>query len=348
MEAQEHVLISQLTTMRLGGPARYVVAVHSFEECLEAFAFASEKGLPRYVLGGGSNVIGRDEGFEGMVLLNKLSGIKVLSQGGSKAVVQVASGEELDAVVAFTAEQGWSGIEALSAIPGTVGGAVMQNAGAYGQEIADVVVSVEAYDTVTQETVVLEQSQLDFSYRHSIFNSSAKGRYFICSVTLGLSSVEIQGELFASLQAYLNDQNNASRHPGVIRNAVAAIRALKVPDPQKEASSGSFFKNVTLSMEQGILLRNRFPEIPFFQSGEKCKLASGWLIEQCGFKGRLLHGMRVSNASALILINESARSFKDLAAARAEIVTAVRERFGLTLEQEPEELPDHLPRALQP
>ncbi len=338
MEVKEHLPISELTTMRLGGPARYVVEIHSAEEYLKACEFASDKGLPVYVLGGGSNVIGRDEGFDGVVVLNKLCGITILQEHNDELVITVASGEDLDAFVGHVVDLGWSGIEALSAIPGTVGGAVMQNAGAYGQETSDVLISVEVYDRVDQQFKVLEQNELDLSYRHSIFNSSAKRRYFICSATLRLQRGEMQGELFWSLQSYLNERGISDRKPRTIRNAVTDIRAHKLPDPKVEASSGSFFKNVTIHPEDSAALAQKYPGIPIFQIGQCWEIASGWLIEQCGFKGQLLHGMRASSKTALVLINESALSYQDLAAAREEITAAVQKRFDFILEQEPEEL----------
>ena len=324
--------------MRLGGPARYVADMHSAEDVAEAYGVAAEKKLPLYVLGGGSNVVGLDDGFEGMVLLNKLAGIEIVAESDNEIVIKAASGEDLDALAAYATVRGWSGIEALSAIPGSVGGAVMQNAGAYGQEIADVLDSVEVYDIEKRTFAVLERSELDLSYRHSIFNSSAKGCYFVLSATVRLHRGEMQGELFWSLQSYLDEHNITDRKPETIRDAVTEIRAFKLPDPKVDASSGSFFKNVTIRKEDSSALSKEFPGIPIFQIGKCWEIASGWLIEQCGFKGKLLHGMRVSSKTALVLINESATSYDDLAAARAEIVAAVQERFGFVLEQEPEEL----------
>jgi len=324
--------------MRLGGTTRYLAKIKSLNDCVQALKYAATRGLPVYVLGGGSNVIGRDEGFEGVVLLNKLRGLEVIAESENEIVIRAASGEEMDALADLTVKRGWSGLEALSAIPGTVGGAVMQNAGAYGQEIADVLESVEVLGVVSHRVEVLRRSQLDLSYRRSIFNSAAKGHYFILSATVRLNKHEIEDELFSSLESYLNEHHIPERHPLTIRNAVIAIRAQKLPDPMIEASCGSFFKNLTIREDECETIQKAYPGIPIFPSGNSWRVSSGWLIEQCGFKGQLLHGMRVSNQSALILINESARSYRDLAAARAEIMAAVQEKFGFTLEQEPEEI----------
>ena len=335
---KENIPISSLTTMRLGGAARYLAEIQSLDDCVCALKFAATRGFPVYVLGGGSNVIGRDEGFEGVVLLNKIGGIEVVNESENEIVIKAASGEEMDALANLTAKRGWSGLEALSAIPGTVGGAVVQNAGAYGQEIADVLESIKAFDMRVRRVEVLRRNQLDMSYRSSVFNSAAKGRYFILSITLRLNKHEIEGELFSSLESYLAARCIADRSPATIRDAVIAIRTQKLPDPAIEANCGSFFKNLTIHENECETLRKAYPDIPIFLSGNSSRISSGWLIEQCGFKGQLLHGMRISNQSALILINESARSYRDLAAARAVILATVQERFGFTLEQEPEEL----------
>ena len=324
--------------MRLGGAARYVACVCTPQDIGEAYQFAREHGLPTYVLGGGSNVVGRDEGFDGVVLLNRLSGLRIVEEADNTVVIEAATGELLDDLAAFASKRGYTGLEAMSAIPGAVGGAVMQNAGAYGQELADVLVAVKAYDTQSGEFVTFERDELELSYRHSIFNSSAQGRYFITAAVVKLHRGEMEGELYWSLQTYLDERGISDRRPMTIRAAVSAIRAEKLPDPAEFASSGSFFKNITVREDEIEGLRERFDGIPIYLIGSCWEIASGWLIEQAGLKGKLLHGMRVSDKAALILINESARSYADLAAARAEITQAVQEKFGLTLCQEPEEL----------
>ncbi|MCL2882546.1 MAG: UDP-N-acetylmuramate dehydrogenase [Coriobacteriia bacterium] len=338
MKLREQVAISELTTMRLGGAARYVAEVCVPADVVEAYRFAREQDLPVYIIGGGSNVVGRDEGFGGVVLLNRLSGLRSVDETEGTIVVEAAAGELLDDLAAFTAQRGYTGLEATSAIPGAIGGAVMQNAGAYGQELSDVLVAVKAYDTQSGEFVTFERDQLELSYRHSIFNSSAQGRYFITAAVVQLHRGEIEGELYGSLQAYLDEQGIADRQPMTIRDAVSAIRAEKLPDPAEFASSGSFFKNITVREDEIENLRMRFDGIPIFLIGACWEIASGWLVEQAGLKGKLLHGMRVSDKAALILINESARSYADLAAARSEITQAVQEKFGFALCQEPEEI----------
>ena len=342
MKLSENTSISALTTMRLGGNARYTVDIETLADLTGAYEFARAKNLPTYILGGGSNVVGTDADFNGLVMLNRLTGIEVISEQSDEITLCVGSGEDLDTLVDYAVQRGWCGIEALAAIPGTVGGAIMQNAGAYGQEIAQVLLGVDVYDTAFAKFVHLPTADLKLCYRSSIFNSmeagSAKGRYFITAATLRLHKCEIQGNLYGSLQAHLSEQGITDRQPQTICDAVNTIRALKLPDSRTTASSGSFFKNITVDESQVESLRQRYPGIPIYMIGNCWEVASGWLVEQAGLKGQLLNGMRVSEKAALILINESARNYDDLAAAREAIVAAVKEQFGFTLEQEPEEL----------
>ena len=340
MNIIENKPLSELTTIRLGGNALYLFEINEIDDIEKAYSLARDKQLATYVIGGGSNIIGHDEGYNGAILLNKLKGIKQLDDNlnDDETTVRVMSGEVLDDICDFTAKRGYTGMEALSSIPGTVGGAVMQNSGAYGQQLSDCLVSVSVYDTEIGEIVELSKDELGFGYRTSIFNSTARGRYFVISATVKLIKGEIEGELFQSLQDYLDQHEVEDRAPFAIRRAVMDIRAHKLPDPAVEASAGSFFKNYSVNEADIPELKSKHSGIPIFNIGGNWEIASGWLIEKAGLKGQTLHGMRVSDKAALILINDSASSYADLAAARAEIIATVQEKFGFTLEQEPEEI----------
>ncbi|MDR0591157.1 MAG: UDP-N-acetylmuramate dehydrogenase [Candidatus Nomurabacteria bacterium] len=333
---QENVLISKLTTMRLGGPARYVQEVTEPKQVAEAYDFARKNSLPVYVLGYGSNVIGRDEGFDGLVLVNKLKGVETVSETGDEVVIKAASGEMLDDLCGFTAERGYTGIEAMSAIPGTVGAAPVQNVGAYGQEIANVLVGVSAYDTSQGRTLWIDAADCQLGYRRSIFNTTEFGRYFITAVTIKLRKGQLRPPFYISLQAFVEQNGLTDFSPMAIRQAVTAVRAGKLPDPKQIASSGSFFKNVVV--DDATAAKMQREGVRTYEEGGRNTVPSGWLIEQTGLKGKEFHGMRVSDKAALILINESAHSYADLAAARQEISDAVYKKFGFRLEQEPVEL----------
>lgn len=337
MNIRENVPISTLTTMRLGGAARYVIDIDKVEDLSQAYAFAKEKNLPVYVLGSGSNIIGRDGGFNGVILVCKLTGMGILREEKDEAVQLYSySGELLDDFVTYGTEMGYSGMEALSAIPGTVGAAPVQNVGAYGQDISQSLVEVEVFDTETGEIKTLPKDQLELSYRHSIFNhGELVGRYFITKVVVELHKGHLTPPFYNSLQAYIDEHSIIDFSPDSIRQCVRAVRESKLPDPELIASSGSFFKNVYLSPEEAA--GAEAAGIPVWDGG---KVPSGWLIEHAGLKGQEFHGMRVSDKAALVLINESAKSYADLAAARAEIIKIVKDKFGFTLEQEPMELGD--------
>ena len=336
MKIRENVPISELTTMRLGGAARYVIEVESEDEVAKAWAFAAEKELPVYVLGCGSNIIGRDGGFNGVILVNKIMGMGIaVPEANGMIDLYANSGELLDDFVTYGTQMGFSGMEALSAIPGTVGAAPVQNVGAYGQDIAQTLVSVRAYDNALKKIVELPASDLDLSYRHSIFNSGdGVGRYFITQITVRLARKELKPPFYTSLQKYIEDNQVTDFSPESIRKAVRAVREAKLPDPVEIASAGSFFKNVYLKTPEEIADAEK-RGIPVWDGG---KIPSGWLIEHAGLKGQVFHGMRVSDKASLVLINEDAKNYADLAAARKEIIAIVREKFGFTLEQEPMEL----------
>ena len=342
MQILENVPISRLTTMRLGGFARYVIYVKSAAEVEQAYLFAQVKRLPVYVLGAGANTIGRDEGFPGVIIISEIDGIKKEPQPDGTMLLRGGSGLIWDDFVASACAMNLTGIEALSAIPGKLGAAPVQNIGAYGQEIANVIAEVKAYDTQTGTMVTLRKEELGFAYRKSIFNSDAKHRYFITEVAVQLQLGHLTPPFYPSLQKYLDEHNITEYSPKQIREAVTAIRAAKLPDPAVIPSAGSFFKNIVLTPPE--VIKAEAQGIPVWNQ----KINTGWLIEQCDLKGKVLHGMRVSNKAALILINDSAKGYDDLAAARTRIQEKVFKKFGYQIEQEPEEIPSDpkMPRGV--
>ena len=245
-------------------------------------------------------------------------------------------GEYWDNVVAYACERGLTGIEAMSKIPGLASAAPVQNIGAYGQDISDTFVEAEAYDSATNTFVTLSKAELQFSYRKSILNTTAKNRYFIISITIALKQGTMPRPFYNSIEKYIADHDLTDFSPQGIRDIVSTIRADKLPDPLEIASSGSFFHNVYLSEEAAEAAADKGYPVHHGKDGHK--INAGWLIEQCGFKGKLLHGIRVSDKAALVLINESATSYNDLAKARSEITGKVYDRFGYWLEQEPVEI----------
>ena len=352
MKIRENVPLSELTTMRLGGPARYVVDINKAKDLDKVFNFIDQKDLPFYILGDGSNTIAHDEGFDGVIiryhekfitfLANQLDPFTRQMAFGPGGIAEgfvpivVSAGTPWDDVVKFATKHNLTGIEALSKIPGTAGAAVVQNIGAYGQQISDVLTNITVYDIKTRELLSLDANDLNLSYRQSIFNTTARNRYFIIHLTLNLTKGQMPHPFYESIENYIAKHHCTDLSPSGIRKIVSTIRKDKLPDPAKIPSSGSFFKNVILKKaDYKDALRKGYPVRHYGTGG---KLSAAWLIEQCNLKGQLLHGMRVSDKAPLVLINESAKSYADLAAARNEIITAVKEKFGYTLEQEPNEI----------
>jgi len=325
--------------MKLGGPARFFVEVHTTDELLKVYRNAALKNLPIFILGGGSNVIAKDDGFAGIVIRIRIPGFDIINDDINTTTIKIGAGESWDETVKKTVDMRLTGIEAMSAIPGTMGASPVQNIGAYGQEIADTLVSLEAYDSKTDQIVTLQNEQCGFSYRDSIFRSTEKGRYVITSVTIKLSKSLPQPPFYDSLQAYLDEHKITMFTQQTIRDAVMAIRADKLPDPSVKPNTGSFFKNAIIENWQLTDLKTTYPDMKVFDMGNgTSKIPTGWLIEQVGFKGQLLHGMRVHDKNALVLINESAASYNDLVWARDEIIGAIRDKFRIQVEQEPLEI----------
>lgn len=339
MDVHTNIPLKNYLTMKLGGPARFMTTATTPEELANACRNATKQSIPFFILGGGSNVIARDEGFDGIVIRNRILGFEIINEDSSATTIKIGAGESWDETVAKTVGMGLSGIEAMSAIPGTVGAAPVQNVGAYGQEIADTLISLEAYDSQEDRFVVLENADCGFAYRHSMFRGDQSGRYGIIYVTIRLYKASPQPPFYEALQKYLDEHNISLYTPQVIRNAVIDIRANKLPDPKLLPNTGSFFKNAIIEDWQLGDLLQTWPTMPTYDLGDKrVKIPTGWLIEQTGLKGQVLHGMKIHDKNALVLINESATSYADLAAARTEIMAKVRDTFRIQIEQEPLEM----------
>ena len=339
MDVMTNISLKQYTTMKLGGETRYMATADSASDVVSLYRNARKENLPIFVLGGGSNVITHDEVFEGIVLLNKIKGFEVISETDETTDVKIGAGEVWDEVVEKAIELGLQGVEAMSGIPGTAGAAPVQNVGAYGQEIADTLISLEAYDSKTDTIVTISADECDFSYRNSIFRGKEKGRYCILNITLRLNKAESKPPYYASLQKYIDENDIREVNLSVIRVAVLNIRSEKLPDPAELPSAGSFFKNALVEKWKLEELQKEYSDIPnYAMSDGRYKIPTGWLIDKAGLRGYRSHGMRVYEKNALVLVNDSATGYDDLAAIREEIVQIVFDKFGIKIEQEPLEL----------
>jgi UDP-N-acetylmuramate dehydrogenase len=346
---REHVPLAPYTTLGLGGAARYFVECGGEAEIRAALGYARERNLPVYVLGGGSNVVFLDAGYGGLVLRITIGGLEF--RDGPKPHVHAGAGVDWDSVVRGAVERGWSGIECLSGIPGTVGGTPIQNVGAYGQEIAETLVNVTCLDRTTLERRTFTAAECGFAYRDSRFKRQDRGRYIVLDVSLRLARDQRPELRYPELQAAVAritppDAVPPAQAVASVRDAVLALRRGKsmVLDPTdpNTRSVGSFFMNPVLSPGAFADLETRWRamggagDIPTYPADAGVKVPAAWLVERAGFpKGYRRGGAGVSTRHALALVNLGGSSAELLALADA-IVAGVEERFGVRLTYEPE------------
>lgn len=348
MFIQEKVPLQAYSTMKLGGQAAYLSEVNDRQEIPELVNWAVERQLPIIMMGDGSNIVWRDEGFNGLLLINKLTGIESYDLDDQTTFITVGGGENWDNLVAKTLDMGLSGIEMLSLIPGTAGAAPVQNIGAYGSQLSDVLATIEAYDLSVRQFITLRASECAFGYRTSRFKTTDRNRFLITKITLQLSKTPINKDAYHTLESYLSEHGITERTPKNIREAVMTIRSQKLPDPAFVANCGSFFANPVVDKDYSVQLLEAFPRLASWPTkfmwdvpGGGVKIAAGALLEHEGFKG--FHdpetGMATWDNQALVLVNEHAKSTADLLKFKQKIVDAIAEKFGIVLEQEPELLP---------
>jgi UDP-N-acetylmuramate dehydrogenase len=339
---ERNVPLAPLTTLGIGGPARLFVRAETVDEIREAIAWAASQHEPLFVLGGGSNLLIADEGFDGLVLQIDLRGITVRSESPEAVMVYVAAGERWDDFVSFAVMRGWAGIECLSGIPGLTGATPIQNVGAYGQEVSETIVRVEAIERDTGRVVTLTNWECGFGYRQSIFKSSAKDRYIVVGVTFRLTPGGSAAIRYPELQTYLDEHEIDVSDLRGVRSAVIAIRKRKgmVLDPADPdtRSDGSFFMNpiVTQSKLDEVLLRAGTKNVPHFPSGDQIKLSAAWLIEHAGFHKGFVHGnVGLSSKHTLAVINRGGGTAREVLELVAIIQRRVREEFGVEIQPEP-------------
>ncbi|MBS1814353.1 MAG: UDP-N-acetylmuramate dehydrogenase [Acidobacteria bacterium] len=350
MELRENIPLAPYTTLGIGGPARYLCAVASEAELTEALAIANEKHLDTFILGGGSNLLISDAGFDGLVIRMAIHGI---ARDGN--TLRVGAGEPWDAFVQQTVDAGLAGIECLAGIPGTVGGTPVQNVGAYGEEVSSTITIVRAFDTHANQFVDLDNVQCGFAYRTSIFNTVAKGRYIVARVDFQLTPNGTPNLKYVDLAKRFADKPQPSLAD--IATAVREIRATKgmvtaAPNQNGEypldrdpdtCSAGSFFRNpiVPAGAVAHIAQEAGVAEVPHWPAGDgMTKLPAAWLIERAGFsKGFAMGHAAISSRHTLALTNKGGAKAAEIAALRDHVAKIVRERFHVQLEQEPVSVP---------
>lgn len=342
MNIQSNVALDGYSTMRLGGIASFLSEVSSVSELLEAVAWAKEKNLPVIAVGEGSNIIWRDEGFKGLVIVNKILRYDLQPFDSDTANLTVGSGEPWDSVVERTVAAGYYTLAPLSLIPGTAGATPVQNVGAYGQEVSNCLMTLQAVEVATGQQVTQMASDCQFGYRTSRFKTVDHGKFIITSVTFSISKTPPTPPYYESLARYLRENNLTIKSPDDIRQAVIAIRNSKLPDPKVVANNGSFFANPIIAEDALMPLIELYEGLKYWhlQDG-KVKLSAAWLVEQAGFKNVFDEetGMATWQDHSLVLVNRNAKSTADLLKFKEKIVKTVSDKFGVTLVQEPELLP---------
>ena len=304
----------------------------SEDDVADSMAFASREGLDVFILGGGSNVLMSDEGFDGLVLQTGIKGVK---QNGESLVA--GAGEDWDDFVERCVRDDLAGLECMSGIPGFVGGTPVQNVGAYGQEVADTISSVKCYDREVNNIVELTNADCGFTYRTSIFNTTHRDRYIVLAVTYDLKKGVVPKTEYRDLKEMFVDTSPSLRD---VRNAVVDIRRKKsmVIDPAdpNSRSAGSFFKNPIVDGKRLEQIESQTGAVPYFEFGEQVKIPAAWLIEKAGFpKGFVLGNAGISSNHTLAIINRGSAKAADIIALKDMIQGGVRETFGIELVPEP-------------
>lgn len=327
--------LTALNTFGVSAKARYFCSVSSLGDLQAALRDPRVRSLPVLVLGGGSNVLlTRD--FPGLVLHVRLLGKRQIDDAGATASFEAAAGENWHEFVLWTLAQGYSGLENLSLIPGLVGASPIQNIGAYGVEMKDHFIALDAYDLRRNMVVQFGPSQCEFGYRDSVFKRGAAGRYFILAVRFRLPRAGALRLDYGEIRAELARSGIGSPSASDVSAAVCNIRRRKLPDPALLGNAGSFFKNPIVSTERANELTTRFAAMPHYAAGSgRTKLAAGWLIEQAGWKGKRIGNAGVHAEHALVLVNHGGASGAEILALARQIQDAVQEQFGVELEPEP-------------
>ena len=335
------VPLAPLTTLRLGGPARRLVTAYDEASVVEVVRGCDDAGEPVLVLGGGSNVVLPDEGFAGTVVRVAVHGLAA-EQDGDAVLLTAAAGEEWESFVALCVADRLAGLEALSGIPGLVGGSPVQNIGAYGQDVSQTITAVRAYDRKAREVVVLSAEQCRFSYRSSAFKAEP-GRWVVLAVTFGLTSSELSAPVgYAELARTLGVEVGDRAPLAEVREAVLRLRrgkgmVLDAADVDTR-SAGSFFTNPLLSPAQLAALLERVPSPPptWAEADGRTKVSAAWLIERAGFgKGAFDGPVGISSKHTLALVNRGGGRTADLRAVAEAVRDGVRDAFGVELVPEP-------------
>ena len=333
MKIQKNVSLKHYNTFGIDVTAKYFARFGSIVELEEILNSKLQTPNSKLILGGGSNILFTKD-FDGMVLKNEMKGIEIMNEDEEHVYIKAGAGENWHQFVLYCVNNNYAGVENLSLIPGNVGASPMQNIGAYGVEIKDVFYELEAFHK--QENIIQKFSLADceFGYRESVFKNQYKDQFIITSVTLRLYKKPLFNTSYGAIHQELEKMGVKDVSIQAISQAVINIRSSKLPDPNKVGNAGSFFKNPIVSNQQFETLKKNFSNIVAFPSGDKIKLAAGWLIEQCGWKGYRKRDAGCYDKQALVLVNYGNATGKEIYELSEEIIHSVKEKFSVLLERE--------------
>ncbi|MEP7110172.1 MAG: UDP-N-acetylmuramate dehydrogenase [Ferruginibacter sp.] len=335
---KENFSLKKYNTFGIEATARYFASFRTVDELTAYLAFNQPSAIQQQpstlILGGGSNIL-FTKNFDGLVLKNEINGIEKIREDHAYVYVKAGAGVNWHRLVVHCIDNNWAGIENLSLIPGNTGASPMQNIGAYGVEIKDVFFELEAFHLEERRMVSFNLGDCEFGYRESIFKRKFKNEFVIMNVTIRLNKIPVFNTSYGAIEQEMEAMGVKELSIQAISRAVVHIRSSKLPDPAEIGNAGSFFKNPEIGMESFELLKNDFPGIVGYklQNGH-VKLAAGWLIEQCGWKGYRKGDAGCHTKQALVLVNYGNAKGEEIYFLSERVITSVREKFGVVLERE--------------
>jgi len=333
LQILENFSLKNFNTFGIDASARYFVEINHEDELVELFMDPQWLLMPRLILGGGSNMLFVKD-FDGLVIRMNIRGIEHRINH-QEVFIEAGAGEVWNDLVNFCVAREYAGIENLSLIPGSVGASPIQNIGAYGVELKDVFRSCRAFEIATGEFKTFSKEDCRFGYRDSIFKNELKEQLIIVSVKFQLSLIPNINLKYGAIEQELSSRNISSPTIKDVSQVVSHIRVSKLPDPSTIGNAGSFFKNPVIADEQFQQVRSKFPEVVHYPAGDGLvKLAAGWLIEQCGWKGKVVGHTGTWKNQALVLVNHGGATGEEVYSLSSQIIDSVYTKFGIVLDRE--------------
>ncbi len=331
MQIQENILLKDFTTLKVGGLAKYFCLIESITDLEQATAFIKEKQITFFILGGGSNLLFSDSVFEGLIIKNK-----ILKREISNNILTLGSGEKLDQIISFALENSLYGLENMSGVPGTIGGSVFQNAGAFGLEMKDVVKEVRGINIENGEYFVFKNEDCQFVYRGSIFSKNKN--LIITEVDLSLNTEFKPNLNYTGLQAIFTKYENIKAVD--LRREIIEMRNQRLPDWNKFGTAGSFYKNPIIKASDFNLLKEKYPELPgFVDEKQMVKISLGWVLDKiCNLKGYRDGEVGLYENQALVLVNFGQATSEEIKNFSEKIKNIVKEKIGIEIEEEVEKV----------